>query len=243
MDNRFVRSGLHVVKNPEVSTAGPADTAQPLGGRQKLLVLLCVSVPSFMINLDSNVVAVSLPTIARSLRADFADIEWVISAYVLTFAALLLPAGTLADRYGRKRTLVSGLAVFTIASFFCGAAVDAVTLNVARAVQGVGAALQLSAALAILSHAFQGADRARAFSFWGSVVGIAITLGPVAGGVITQSFGWQWAFYINIPIGIALILLTAKSVRESSDPHSRHIDFAGVASFSLFLFLLTLALI
>lgn len=217
--------------------------AEPLAGREKLLVLLCVSIPSFMINLDSNVVAVSLPTIARSLRADFADLEWVISAYVLTFAALLLPAGTLADRYGRKRTLIVGLAIFTIASFFCGAAVDATTLNVARAVQGVGAALQLSAALAILSHSFQGPDRARAFSFWGSVVGIAITLGPIAGGVITQIFGWQWAFYINLPVGVVLIILTAKFVRESADPHSRGIDFAGVASFSLFLFLLTLALI
>jgi MFS family permease len=116
-------------------------------------------------------------------------------------------------------------------------------LNVARAVQGVGAALQLSAALAILSHSFQGPDRARAFSFWGSVVGIAITLGPIAGGVITQIFGWQWAFYINLPVGVGLIVLTAKSVRESRDPHSRDIDLAGVASFSLFLFLLTLALI
>lgn len=227
--------------------SGPAQSAkaalEPLAGREKLLVLLCVSVPSFMINLDSNVVAVSLPTIARSLRADFADLEWVISAYVLTFAALLLPAGTLADRYGRKRTLIAGLAIFTAASFFCGAAGDATTLNVARAVQGVGAALQLSAALAILSHAFQGPDRARAFSFWGSVVGIAITLGPIAGGIITQVFGWEWAFYINLPVGIGMIVLTSRYVRESRDPDARGIDFAGVASFSLFLFLLTLALI
>jgi predicted MFS family arabinose efflux permease len=103
------------------ASPGPMPSPKPelvsLAGREKLLVLLCVSVPSFMINLDSNVVAVSLPTIARSLRADFADLEWVISAYVLTFAALLLPAGTLADRYGRKRTLIGGLALFTIASF------------------------------------------------------------------------------------------------------------------------------
>ena len=228
---------------PSAPAQSVKSAVEPLAGREKLLVLLCVSVPSFMINLDSNVVAVSLPTIARSLRADFTDLEWVISAYVLTFAALLLPAGTLADRYGRKRTLIAGLAIFTVASFFCGAAVDATTLNVARAVQGVGAAFQLSAALAILSHSFQGPDRARAFSFWGSVVGIAITLGPIAGGVITQLFGWQWAFYVNLPVGIGLIVLTAKYVRESSDPHSRGVDFAGVASFSLFLFLLTLALI
>src|ERR1700754_2941268 len=141
------------------------------------LILLCVSIPSFMINLDANIVAVSLPSIAHSLKADFAAVEWVISAYTLTFASLVLPAGTLADRYGRKNVLLSGLVVFTIASFICGAAQNVVVLNAARALQGVGAALQLSAALATLSHEFRGPERARAFAFWGSVIGVAITLG------------------------------------------------------------------
>src|ERR1700755_2655782 len=121
---------------------------------KKFLLLLCVSVPSFMLNLDANIVAVSLSSIARSLHADFASIEWVISAYTLTFASLLMPAGALADRFGRKRILLLGLAFFTVASFFCGAATSALLLNVARAVQGVGAALLLSAALAVLSHGF-----------------------------------------------------------------------------------------
>jgi EmrB/QacA subfamily drug resistance transporter len=214
-----------------------------LSGTQRLLVLLCVSVPSFMINLDANIVAVSLPSIATSLKASFADIEWVISAYTLTFASLVMPAGALADRYGRKRMLLLGLAIFTVASFVCGAAPNAVWLNGARAVQGVGAALQLSAALATLSHAFRGAARAHAFAFWGSVIGIAIALGPIAGGFITQHFGWEWAFYVNIPVGVVMIALTLYAVDESRDPDATHIDIPGVVTFSSFLFLITLALI
>lgn len=207
------------------------------------LVLLCVSVPSFMINLDSNIVAVSLPSIARSLHADFADIEWVISAYMLTFASLVMTAGALADRYGRKRMLLVGLAVFMLASLICGMAPSAAALNGARAVQGIGAAMQLSAALATLSHTFRGPERARAFAFWGSVIGIAVSLGPVAGGFITQLFGWQWAFYINVPVGAIMIALTVYAVEESKDPNALRIDYLGFLSFSAFLFLTTLALI
>ena len=131
---------------------------------EKLLILLCVSIPSFMTNLDANIVAVSLTSIARALHADFAAIEWVVSGYTLTFAAMLMPAGTLADRFGRKRILVIGLAIFTIASGLCGAATSDTVLNCARALQGVGAALQLSAALATLSQAFSGV--ARGLSRW-----------------------------------------------------------------------------
>jgi MFS family permease len=185
-------------------------------------VLLCVSVPSFIINLDSNIVSVSLPSIARSLGAGFGGIEWIISAYTLTFASLVLPSGALADRYGRKRMLIVGLAVFTSASFVCGAAPNVAVLNAARAVQGAGAALQLSAALATLSHAFRGPARARAFAFWGSVLGIAVSLGP---------------------IGAAMIALTLYALGESRDPDARRIDVPGFLSFSAFLFLTTLALI
>lgn len=207
------------------------------------LVLLCVSVPSFMINLDSNIVAVSLPSIANSLHADFSAIEWVISAYTLTFASLVMPSGALADRYGRKRMLILGLCVFTLASLACGAATSVAMLNGARAVQGIGAAMQLSAALATLSHSFRGAARAKAFAFWGSVIGVAISLGPVAGGFITEVFGWQWAFYMNIPVGALMIALTVVAVSESRDPDATRIDILGFLTFSSFLFLTTLALI
>jgi len=220
----------------------PPSPAAPRRGRP-LLVLIAVSAPSFMLQLDANIVAVSLPSIAQSLKANFAGIEWVITAYTLSFASLMLPAGTLADRFGRKRMLIIGLSLFTFASFLCGAAPSLAVLVAARALQGVGAALQLSAGLASLSSAFQGDARARAFAFWGSVVGAGMSLGPIVGGVITQSFGWQWAFYINLPIGAATIALALAVIPETRDPHARRLDLAGVASFSTFLFLTTLALI
>ncbi|WP_213738159.1 MFS transporter [Bradyrhizobium sp. dw_411] len=212
-------------------------------GLQAVLVLICVSAPSFMLQLDSNIVAVSLPSITDSLGATFAGIEWVITAYTLSFASLLLPAGALADRFGRKRVLVTGLVLFTLASFFCGAAPNLDTLIAARAVQGIGAALQLSAALATLASTFKGDTRARAFAFWGSVVGIAITLGPIVGGLITQTFGWQWAFYINLPIGAVSIATILVVIDESRDPGAVRFDLPGVLTFSAFLFLTTLGLI
>src|SRR4029077_7837380 len=145
---------------------------------------------------DANIVSVPLPAITRSLGASFAGIEWVMRAYLTIFASLLLPAGALSERFGAKRLLILGLSVFSFASFLCGSAPNLTVLIIARALQGAGAAMQLSAALATLSHVFQGEARARAFSFWGSVVGIGAALGPVVGGLITQSFGWEWAFYI-----------------------------------------------
>lgn len=209
----------------------------------KLLLLLCVSVPSFMINLDGNIVAVSLASIAKALHADFASVEWVISAYTLTFAAMVMPAGGLSDRFGRKRVLMAGVALFTAASLACGAATTATLLNMARAVQGLGAALLLSAALALLSAGFQGPGRAAAFAFWGSVIGIGITLGPLAGGLITQTLGWQWAFYVNVPVGILMLALSAYAVPESRDPDAAKVDVPGSVSLALSLFLLTFALI
>lgn len=196
-----------------------------------------------MLQLDANIVSVSLPAIARSLNASFAGIEWVITAYMLAFASLLLPAGALADRFGRKRLLLTGLTLFTAASFLCGSAPNLPVLITARAFQGAGAAMQLSAALATLSHSFHGEARARAFSFWGSVVGIGIASGPVVGGLITQAFGWEWAFYVNLPIGAALIALIVKVIESSKDPNAMKLDVPGVAYFSSALFLLTLALI
>ncbi|WP_186223013.1 MFS transporter [Burkholderia gladioli] len=154
-----------------------------------------------------------------------------------------MPAGALADRFGRKRILIIGLSIFTLASFFCGAASVSIVLNLARAMQGVGAALLLSAALAVLSHAFHGKERAKAFAFWGSVIGVAVMMGPVVGGLITQLLGWRWAFYVNLPIGVAMIALTAWTVSESKDPGASKLDGMGVLLFSGFLGLLTWGLI
>ena len=213
-----------------------------ISGR-RFRVLLCASGMCFMIMLDSNIVAVSLPSIARDLDAAFSDIEWVVSAYVLTFAALLMPSGALADRIGRRRIALVGLSVFTLSSLLCGLAPGALILNMARAVQGIGAALQLSAALAILGHEFRGSDRARAFGFWGTVIGVAVALGPLVGGVITSSFGWRWAFLVNVPIGAVLVVLTVAVVEESRDPDAVRLDLAGMVLFGGGLFCLVWALI
>lgn len=222
----------------------PPSTADERGTRRHaLLVLICTSAPSFMLQLDANIVSVSLPSIARSLNASFAGIEWVITAYMLSFASLLMPAGALADRFGRKPMLIIGLTTFTAASLICGSAPNLTVLVAARALQGAGAAMQLSSALATLSHAFQGDARGRAFAFWGSVVGIGIASGPVVGGLITATFGWEWAFYINLPIGIALIALIIRVIEPSSDPAATRLDMPGVICFAGGLFLLTLALI
>ena len=229
------------------SEAAPAAVRTPaIGGRisrHGFAVLVCTSAPSFMLQLDANIVSVSLPSIARSLNADFAGIEWVVTAYMLSFASLLMPAGALADRFGRKLMLIIGLTVFTVASFLCGAAPNLAILIGARALQGAGAAMQLSSALATLSHEFHGEARARAFAFWGTVVGIGMSLGPIIGGLITQHFGWQWAFYVNLPIGIVLIAMIARIIETSRDPDATRFDLPGVACFASALFLTTLALI
>jgi EmrB/QacA subfamily drug resistance transporter len=196
-----------------------------------------------MLQLDANVVSVSLPAIANSLHASFAGIEWVITAYVLSFASLLMPAGALADRFGRKPLLITGLLTFITASLGCGLAPTLPLLILGRAIQGCGAAMQLSAALATLSHAFQGPAKARAFSFWGSVVGVGIACGPIVGGLITQYIGWRWAFYVNVPIGVALIAMIWKIIESSKDPGATRLDTPGVLFFAGALFLITLALI
>ncbi|WP_020200723.1 MFS transporter [Cupriavidus sp. WS] len=211
--------------------------------KKKFLVLLTAGLVSSLIMLDSNIVAVSLPSIAKTLGANFTEIEWVVSAYVLTFAALLLAAGSYADRHGRKLATLIGLAVFTVASGLCGLASTALMLNLARALQGIGASLLLTASLAIINHAFAGAERARAYAFWGACLGIAITGGPVVGGVITDLFGWRWAFLINLPICTVLFVAAAAVLTESRDPDAKRLDLAGILTFSSGLFLLIWALI
>ncbi|KAA0697333.1 MFS transporter [Neorhizobium sp. P12A] len=216
-------------------TATPGTKAEE---RRKFLVLVSAGLASSLIMLDSNIVAVSLPSIAKTLGATFTEIEWVVSAYVLAFAALLLAAGSYADRHGRKLAMLAGLAIFTISSAFCGLATSALVLNLARAVQGVGASLLLTASLAVINHTFAGPERARAYAFWGACLGIAITSGPIIGGVITDFFGWRWAFLINLPICAALIIATYLVVEESSDHEAKKLDFPGIVTFSAGLFLL-----
>ena len=208
----------------------PQKSAHLLSGR-KLWMLLCCAGAPFLIMLDTNIVAVSLPSIARDLQGEFTDVEWVVSAYILPFAALLIPAGALADRLGRRRMLLLGLSIFTLASVLCGVAPDLPILNGARALQAVGAALQLSASLAVIAHGFEPQQRVRVFAIWGTVMGVAPSLGPILGGLVTSYLGWRWAFLINLPLGVVLISLAVASVDESRDPNAGRIDFPGIILF------------
>jgi MFS family permease len=153
----------------------------------KLRVLLTTSLVSSLIMLDSNIVAVALPAIGRSLKSTFTELEWVVTAYLLSYAGLLLAAGAYADLKGRKKTMVVGLLLFAASSAACGLATTGIFLNVSRAFQGVGGAMLLTSALAIITHTFTGPERVRAFAIWGACLGIALTIGPVLGGLITVS--------------------------------------------------------
>src|ERR1700735_5299359 len=151
--------------------------------------------------------------------------------------------GRLSGPFGTPPHFARGLSIFTVASLLCGLAPDLTTLNGARALQAVGAALQLSAAMAVISHGFQAHERVRAFAVWGTVMGLAPTMGPIVGGLITSYFGWRWAFLVNVPIGAALVSLAVNAIDESRDPDARRLDIAGILLFGGGLFGVVWALI
>jgi EmrB/QacA subfamily drug resistance transporter len=210
---------------------------------RKWWTLIAVSVAIFMLLLDITVVNVALPDIQRSLHSSFRDLQWVVNAYALTLAAFLLTAGSLADLLGRRRVFVTGLIVFTASSAACGLASSPLALNLARAVQGTGGAMMFATSLALIAQAFHGKERGVAFGVFGGVIGAAVAVGPVVGGIITSGVGWEWIFFVNVPIGVAAVILTLTQVQESRDPEAGGVDWMGLVTFSGSLFLLVLALI
>src|SRR6059058_5964875 len=196
-----------------------------------------------MLLLDVTIVNVALPAIQKDLHADFTDLQWVIDAYALMLASVLLVSGSVADIIGRRRIFVLGLGLFSAASLACGLSTTPTFLTIARAVQGIGGAMLFATSLALLAHAFQGKERATAFGVWGATIGGAVAIGPLAGGVLTDSFGWQWIFFVNVPIGIVASFVTLAKVDESKDPTGKLIDWLGAATFSAALFTLVYALI
>jgi EmrB/QacA subfamily drug resistance transporter len=167
----------------------------------------------------------------------------VVDAYALTLATFTLTAGAVADLYGRKRVFVIGIVVFTASSAACGASFDPLFLILARAVQGVGGAIMFATALALLSQEFHGRERGTAFGIWGATIGAAVAIGPLAGGVLTSWLSWRWIFFVNIPIGIGAVVLSLRSLHESSDPEHSRLDPVGLVTLTGGLFCLILALI
>jgi EmrB/QacA subfamily drug resistance transporter len=210
---------------------------------RKWWTLIAVSVAIFMLLLDITVVNVALPDIQRSLHSSFADLQWVVNAYALTLAAFLLTSGSVADLIGRKRVFTLGLVVFTTASAVCGISDSPLMLNLARAVQGTGGAMMFATSLALLAEAFHGKERGTAFGVFGAVTGGAVAIGPVLGGVITSGIGWEWIFFVNVPIGAVAVFITLTQVRDSRDPNATGVDWLGLISFSASLFLLVYALV
>ncbi len=196
---------------------------------QKWWALLAVSAGTFMLLLDGTIVTVALPVVQSSLHASFGQLQWVVGSYALTLAALLLTAGVLADRYGRKRLFAAGLVVFTVGSLTCGLAQSPMMLIVSRCAQGVGSAAILATSLALLSHAFRAKDRGVAFGVWGALTGVAASLGPVLGGAITGVITWRAIFLVNVPIGVAATILTIWRVEESRVADPRGADVLGFA--------------
>jgi EmrB/QacA subfamily drug resistance transporter len=210
---------------------------------RKWWTLIAVSVAIFMLLLDITVVNVALPDIQRSLHSSFQDLQWVVNAYSLTLAAFLLTAGALSDRFGRRLVFVTGLVVFTLSSAACGLAGTPLALNLARAVQGAGGAMMFATSLALIAGAFHGKERGLAFGVYGGVIGGAVAIGPIVGGVITSGIGWEWIFFVNVPIGIVAAIVTQTQVTESRDPDARGVDWIGLVTFSGGLFLLVYGLV
>ena len=210
---------------------------------RKWWTLLVVCVGTFMLLLDITIVNVALPTIARELKASFSDIQWVIDAYALTLASVLLTAGALADLLGRRRVYAIGLGLFAFASLLCALSPDALFLIIARALQGIGGAVMFATALSLLAQEFHGRERGTAFGVWGATIAVSAAIGPLLGGALTEGFGWASIFYINVPIGIAAVALTLTKVAESRNPEGKRIDWIGTFTFTASLFLFVLAVI
>jgi EmrB/QacA subfamily drug resistance transporter len=210
---------------------------------RKWWTLVLVSIATFMLLLDVTVVNVALPDIQRELNASLSSLQWVVDAYSLMLAAFLLTAGSLGDRLGRRRVFTIGFGVFTFASFLCGIAEDPTLLNLARGLQGIGGAGMFATSLALIGQEFHGKDRATAFGVWGATVGGAVAIGPLVGGVVTESLGWEWIFFVNVPIGIAAMVLTERKIVNVSAQDPEPVDVPGLVTFSSSLFLLIFGLI
>ena len=212
--------------------------------RTQTWTLAVVCAATAMLMLDIAVVNTALPRIGEDLQTGLAGLQWVVDAYTLALATVVLSAGALADRLGRRRLFNWGLAIFTVASLGCAVATDITFLHIARAVQGIGGAIMFAVSLAILANAFPDEkQRVKALAGYGATIGASFAIGPAVGGALVSALDWQWIFFINLPIGIACLAVTRAYVAESSDPAAPRIDWAGQFALAGSLFLLVGALL
>lgn len=195
--------------------------------------LIAVCLGTFLLLVDVTIVVVALPALAGDLDSSFADLQWVLDGYALALAALLLGAGSLADRYGRRRAYLVGLVLFGAASLACALAPNASFLIGARVVQGAGGAAMFATTAAILNVTYSGRDRGVAFGVWGAVNGAAAAAGPIVGGLLTEHFDWRWIFLVNLPVCAAAAWYALRGLAESKAPHQKSFDLPGTLTFTL----------
>ncbi|MEA2457512.1 MAG: hypothetical protein QOC95_484 [Thermoleophilaceae bacterium] len=206
------------------------------------LAVVCLATAVLM--LDIAVVNTALPHIASDLNAGLSGLQWVVDAYTLALASIVLTAGSVADRIGRRRVFSVGMVLFTVASIACGMAGSIEVLDISRAVQGLGGALLFATSLSLLAQAFPGREeRVKALAAYGASIGAAFAFGPLVGGALTSALGWEAVFFVNVPLGIAGLVGTARWVRESRDENARGLDWLGQGTLSAALFLLVLSLL
>jgi EmrB/QacA subfamily drug resistance transporter len=218
-----------------------ADVPEMSSRQRWTLALVCTA--AFMLLLDITIVGVALPSIQRELRASLPDLQWVSAAYALVLAVLLLPAATLGDRLGRRRLFLVGMVVFTAGSLACALAATALQLELFRALQGVGGAVLFATATPLLRAEFSGAALARALGAFGATLGGASAIGPLVGGVLTDTLGWRFIFFVNLPIGVAAFAGGVARLRESRNPACGQADWVGTALITVALTALMFALI
>ncbi|HXR21107.1 MAG TPA: DHA2 family efflux MFS transporter permease subunit, partial [Acidimicrobiales bacterium] len=231
-----------------VIASGPSDNEAPDGlaysSARGRWVIAAAVLGSGIATLDSTVVGIALPAIGRSFHSEIGILQWVVTGYSITLAAFILLGGALGDRFGRKKIFLVGVIWFAVASACCGIAPNPTSLIVARALQGVGGALLTPASLAILQGSFRRDDRSRAIGAWSGLGGLAAAAGPLVGGYLIAVGSWRWVFYINVPVAIAVLLITSRHVPETKDPNSKgRVDKLGAASAVVFLASLTYGLL
>ncbi len=204
------------------------DTMPEPSRRRRMLVLAICCMSLLIVSIDNTILNVALPSVQRDLHASTSGLQWAVDAYTLVLAALLMLAGSTADRIGRKRVFMTGLVVFTLGSLLCSLAPDLSSLVVFRMIQAVGGSMLNPVAMSIITNTFTDArERARAIGVWGAVVGISMAAGPLVGGLLVESVGWRSIFWVNLPVGLAALLLTLRFVPESRAPKARRPDPLG----------------